>query len=44
VFKTLEKKHPKRVASVTNSNAKLIEEALLPMLIAQDINSGEIVA
>ena len=43
-FKALEKKHPKKIGSVSANNAKLIEDALLPMLIAQDRNSGEIVA
>jgi len=37
VFKALEKKHPKRVSGVTSTNTKLIEEALLPMLTAQDV-------
>jgi hypothetical protein len=43
-FKALEKKHPKRVSGTQAINARLIEDALLPMLIAQDVNSGEIVA
>ena len=43
-FKALEKKHPKKISSVSASNARLIEETLLPMLIVQDRNSGEIVA
>jgi hypothetical protein len=30
----LEKKHPKRVTGLSSINAKLIEDALLPMLIA----------
>lgn len=44
MFKALEKKHPKRVSGTQAINARLIEDALLPMLIAQDVNSGEIVA
>jgi len=43
-FKAAEKKHPKRVGSVTAQNSKLIEEQLLPMLIVQDRSTGEIVA
>ena len=34
----------KRLAGVTASNTRLIEEALLPMLTAVDTQSGEIVA
>ena len=44
VFKAMEKKHPKRVGSVSASNSRLIEEALLPMLMVQDRQSGDIVA
>ena len=43
-FKVTEKKHPKRIGSVTSQNSKLIEEQLLPMLIVQDRATGEIVA
>jgi hypothetical protein len=43
-FKGLEKKHPKRIAGVNVVNTRLIEEPLLPMLTAQDVKSGEIVA
>ena len=43
-FKALEKKHPKKIASVSANNSRLIEEPLLPMIIAQDRASGEIVA
>lgn len=43
-FKVIEKKHPKRVSGLSSNNARLIEDALLPMIIAQDVNSGEIVA
>jgi hypothetical protein len=43
-FKALEKRHPKRIASVNATTSRLIEEPLLPMLVAQERNSGEIVA
>ena len=43
-FKSLEKKHPKRIGRVTAANSRLIEEGLLPMLVVQDRQSGEIVA
>ena len=41
-FKLLEKKYSKRL-SVNSLNAKLIEDGLLPMLVVQDRNSGDIV-
>ena len=40
----MEKKHPKRVGSVTASNTRLIEDQLLPMLTVADRQSGDIVA
>jgi hypothetical protein len=45
-LKSLEKRPSvgKRLAGVTASNTRLIEEALLPMLTAVDTQSGEIVA
>ena len=43
-FKSLEKKHPKRIAGVNVANSRLIEDPLLPMLTVQDVKSGEIVA
>ncbi len=45
-LKSLEKRPSvgKRLAGVTASNTRLIEEALLPMLSAVDTQSGEIVA
>jgi hypothetical protein len=45
-LKSLEKRPSvgKRLAGVTASNTRLIEEALLPMMTAVDTQSGEIVA
>jgi len=40
----MEKKHPKKVGSVSSTNSRLTEDPLLPMLIVQDRNSGEIIA
>jgi hypothetical protein len=40
----VEKKHGKRMTGVTASNARLTEDTLLPMLIATDNQTGEIVA
>lgn len=40
----MEKRHPKKIAGVTSSSARLTEEPLLPMLIAVDHQTGEIVA
>lgn len=38
----MEKKHAKKL-SVNAVNAKMIEEHLLPMIVVQDRNSGDIV-
>lgn len=43
-FKAVEKRHAKKIVGVTASSSKLIEEPLLPMLIAIDNQTGEIVA
>lgn len=44
-FKSLDKRPMvgKRLAGVTSTNTRLIEEGLLPMLTAVDTQSGEIV-
>lgn len=44
VFKAVEKRHSKKIVGVTASSSKLVEETLLPMLIAIDNQTGEIVA
>jgi hypothetical protein len=40
----VEKRHSKKIAGVTSSSARLTEDPLLPMLIAIDQQTGEIVA
>jgi hypothetical protein len=42
-FKALEKKYSKKIASVTPLNSRLLEDHMLPMIIVQDRNSGDIV-